>query len=56
MLCLGWTREYAKDGVIIPRGETFYNTIQNIMPPLAQSQVTISLENIEPELLKHTLD
>jgi hypothetical protein len=40
---------YAKDvGVVIPRGQQFYETISGT-PPVNQSQVTISSVDITPE-------
>jgi len=40
--------QYAKDlGVVIPRGESYYETL-NITPPVNQSQVTIKSSDIVP--------
>jgi arylsulfatase A-like enzyme len=41
---------YAKDvGVVIPRGQTYYNSQASITPPVNGSQITISSGDIMPE-------
>ena len=41
---------YAKDvGVVIPRGEAFYDTVASATPPVNQSEVTITSTDITPE-------
>ena len=40
---------YAKDvGVVIPRGQTFYESLASVSPPINQSQVTITSADITP--------
>jgi hypothetical protein len=40
---------YAKDvGIVIPRGESYYEALTTAAPPLNQSQMTISSEDITP--------
>ncbi|MDX1373416.1 MAG: hypothetical protein R3321_13165, partial [Nitrososphaeraceae archaeon] len=42
--------EYAKDvGVVIPRGQSFYEGLASASPPINQSQVTITSADIIPE-------
>jgi arylsulfatase len=42
--------EYAKDvGVVIPRGQTYYEGLASASPPINQSQVTITSADIVPE-------
>lgn len=42
--------EYAKDvGVVIPRGQAFYEGLASASPPVNQSQVTITSADIIPE-------
>lgn len=45
----GLDETYAKDvGIVIPRGESYYEALTTAAPPLNQSQVTISSEDIAP--------
>ena len=40
---------YAKDvGVVIPRGQAFYESLASASPPINQSQVTITSADITP--------
>ena len=41
---------YAKDvGVVIPRGQAYYEALASASPPINQSQVTITSADIIPE-------
>ena len=41
---------YAKDvGVVIPRGQVYYEGLESVSPPINQSQVTITSADIIPE-------
>ena len=41
---------YAKDvGVVIPRGQAYYEGLESASPPINQSQVTITSADIIPE-------
>ena len=46
---------YAKDvGVVIPRGQTFDESLASASPPINQSQVTITSADITPANFKQT--
>jgi arylsulfatase A-like enzyme len=48
---------YSKDvGVVIPRGQTYYLALQSCCPPLDQSKVTITSEDITPAHFKKPPD
>jgi arylsulfatase A-like enzyme len=48
---------YAKDvGVVIPREQAYYESQASATPPVNQSQVTITSEDITPEKFSHPGD
>jgi hypothetical protein len=48
---------YSKDvGVVIPLGQTYYFALQSCCPPLDQSKVTITSEDITPAHFKKPPD